>query len=148
MTAKPYRAINFTAEDLIGDDKMEQLANNIQWLYENTARTTYMLPSGLHRTENIRLAAGRGIINANTKSDGARIAVNFGNLFSQGCDPLVTTGINSSFQTRVFCVINGLGTRISPDYRGFNIYVNIAAESKKNDRIKKGFYVNWMAMGY
>lgn len=148
MAATPFRIVNWSPNELLGQDKLDQMNANMQWLYDNSMRGYYTLPGGTRRVEGLRIAAGRVLITAR-KTDDASANVNFNNLFTSGCQPIVTTGIVANFgQPRIFCVINGLGTDIQPDNRGFQVYVNIAADLKKNDTIKKSFYVNWQALGY
>ena len=93
------------------------------------------------------MASGRIIIAQRAKSDSASATVRFNNFFSARCEPIITTGIVSGHQPRIFCVVNGIG-KLQPDDRGFNVQVNVAAEKKKNDKIAKSFYVTWSAMGY
>lgn len=143
-----FRAINWSPNELLGESKTEQMADNAEWLYQNTPRALYTLPGGIKRVEGTKIAAGRAIITkTKKKSDSQTTVVRFGNFFSSRCEPIITTGIVSERQTRIFCVVSGIG-RLQPDYSGFNISVNIAAETKKNDRIASSFYVAWQAMGY
>lgn len=148
MAATPFRAISWEPTELVTEAKMDQLASNQRWLYENSPRALYSLPSGAKRAEGVKIMAGKAYIAPNTKGDTRTVNVGFANFFSSGCQPIVTTGIISGAQDRIFCVTNGLGSALHPDHRGFQITVNIAAELKKNDKIKSAFYVAWQAMGY
>jgi hypothetical protein len=142
-----YKAVNWTPNEVIGETKMDRMTGNADYLFARTPRTVYTLPSGLTRAEGVRIAAGRVVIAKNTKRDSATAQVNFGNFFSSRCEPLITTGIVSEGQQRIFAVINGIG-RLQPDARGFQTTVNIAAEADKNDAIMRSFYVTWQAVGY
>ena len=126
---------------------MDQLANNVQWLFENTPRAMYTLPSGLRRVEGVRMSAGRVLIPRRTKSDTASATVRFGNFFSSSCEPIITTGIVTTHQRKIFVIINGIG-RLNPDHTGFQVEVEVAAEGKKKDKIANSFYVTWQALGY
>lgn len=141
-----FKAVNWTPNEMLGERKTDQMGDNADWLYRNTPRATYTLPGGLTRTEGVKIAAGRVIIGQRNK-DSADATVRFGNFFSVRCEPIITTGIVSESQTRIFCVISGIG-RLQPDNRGFNAAVNIAAEKKENDKISRSFYVTWQAVGY
>ena len=141
-----FRAINWTPTEQIGERKMDQMTDNAEWLYRNTPRAIYTLPGGLRRAEGVKLASGRVII-TKRNSDTAAVEVRFGNFFSSRCEPNITTGIVSPGQTRVFCIINGIG-RLIPDSRGFQVGINIAANNNKADKILKSMYVSWQAMGY
>lgn len=141
-----FKAVNWTPNEMLGERKTDQLADNADWLYRNTPRAIYTLPSGLRRVEGVKIAAGRVIIG---KKDGdtANATVRFGNFFTVRCEPIITTGIVSEAQTRIFCTISGIG-RLQPDSTGFNAGVNIAANQKENDKITQSFYITWQAMGY
>jgi len=142
-----FKAINWTPNEMVGERKMDAMTDNAEWLYNNTPRGIYTLPGGLRRVEGVKIAAGRVIIAKRMKSDSATAAVRFGNFFATRCEPIITTGIVAEHQTRIFCVINGLG-QLQPDHRGFNVQVNINAGQKKNDKISQSFYVAWQALGY
>lgn len=142
-----FKAVNWTPNEMIGDAKADQISANAQYLFENTPRAVYTLPGGLRRVEGVKIASGRVIIGRRRKSDSATATVRFGNYFSTRCEPIITNGIVSEHQTRIFCTISGIG-RLQPDARGFRVGVNIAADRKKNDRIARSFYVTWSAMGY
>jgi len=146
MAATPFRAVNWSPNELVGEDKMTQISANMNWLRDNTPRVVYTLPSGLRRVEGVRIASGRIMIAAR-KSDDATATVRFSNFFSSRCQPNITTGIVATGQVRIFCVTHGIG-QLQPDDRGFQVVVNIAAENKKTDKIAKSFYVHWQAMGY
>lgn len=147
MASTPFRVVNWSPNELIGEDKMDQMNSNMTWLRDNTPRVYYTLPSGFRRVEGVRIAAGRALIPPK-KTDNATAQVYFNNLFSQGCQPIVTTGIVSSSQRHIFAVVNGLGSTTQPDNRGFGIFVKIMTGNKKTNFIKHSFYVSWMALGY
>jgi hypothetical protein len=142
MTATPYKPISWNARELISDDKMAQLANNSQWLFENTPRTNYNA-YGVARATGVKIACGIQIFAASKVAYQTR-PVYFNNFFSAAAHPVVTTGI-IGFQRRIFCIINGLGV-LHPDNRGFEITVE--AESASVNKIERAFYVTWMAMGF
>jgi hypothetical protein len=141
-----FKAVNWTPNEMIGEAKTDQMAENADWLYRNTPRAIYTLPGGLVRTEGVKIAAGRVII-AKKNTDDSNATVRFGNFFAVNCEPIVTTGIVTDDQVRTFATISGIG-QLQPDNRGFNVGVNIAAEAKENDKILRSFYVSWQAMGY
>lgn len=142
-----FRAVNWTPGEMISDPKADQMTENAQWLFENTPRAIYTLPGGLRRVEGVKVAAGRVVIGRRPKTDSANETVRFGNYFSPRCEPIITTGIVSEHQTKIFCTISGIG-KLQPDSRGFEVGVNIAADKKKNDKIARSFFVTWQAMGY
>jgi hypothetical protein len=142
-----FKAVNWTPNELVGEAKMDTLVANADWLYKNTPRTLYTLPGGIRRVEGIKIAAGRIIIYKDKTTDTATVEVRFGNYFSSRCEPIITTGIISEGQPRIFCVYNGIGQTF-PDHRGFQATINIAAGTAANDNIARSFAVSWQAMGY
>lgn len=142
-----FKAVNWTPNELLGETKTDQMGDNADYLFTNTPRSIYTLPGGLRRAQGVKIASGRVLIAKDPKSDSASATVRFGNFFTANCDPIITTGIVSSGQAKIFCVINGIG-QLQPDNTGFQVGVNIAAESKKKDNIAHSFYIAWLAMGY
>jgi hypothetical protein len=142
-----FKAVNWTPSELLAETKTDQMADNADYLFLNTPRAVYTLPGGLRRAQGVKIASGRVLIAKRLKSDSATATVRFGNFFSARCAPIITTGIVSEGQSRIFCIINGIG-QLQPDNTGFQVGVNIAAESKKKDKIAHSFYVAWVAMGY
>lgn len=141
-----FKALNWTPNEQVGERKMDTLADNTEWLYDNTPRSIYTLPGGIRRVEGVKIASGRVVI-AKRNSDSAAAEVRFGNFFSTRCEPNITTGVVSSGQSRIFCTFSGIG-KLIPDHRGFRVVVNVAALAKKNDKIARTMYVSWQAMGY
>lgn len=131
---------------MLGESKTDQMTDNAEWLFYNTPRAIYTAEK-LTRSEGVKIAAGRVIVAKRAKSDSANVRVNFGNFFTARCEPIITTGIVSAHQTRIFATIRGIG-KLQPDNRGFLVGVNIAAESKRADKIAHSFYVTWQAVGY
>ena len=142
-----FKAVNWSPNELLAEAKTDQMADNATWLYNNTPRAIYTLPGGIRRVEGVRLAAGRAVI-TRRKADYAGVSIYFGNFFSMRCEPIITTGVVSIGQTKVFCTINGLGNRVQPDHTGFNAWVQVAAATKKDDKIARTKYVTWEGRSY
>lgn len=145
MATTPFRAVGWSPNELVGEDKMDQQSSNVNWLKDNTPRALYTA-SNTRRIEGVKIMSGRALIGAD-KSDSAKATVRFGNFFNSACEPNVTTGIVSSKQVKIFAVISGFG-RLHPDHNGFEVSVNIANEGKKFDKITRSFFVTWQAMGF
>lgn len=142
-----FKAVNWSPNELLAEAKTDQMGDNAEYLFNNTPRAVYTLPGGLRRAQGVKIAAGRVLIARRLKSDSASATVRFGNFFTANCEPVITTGIVSEGQAKIFCVINGIG-QLQPDNTGFQVGVNIAAETKKSDIIAHSFYISWQAMGY
>lgn len=144
MAATTFKVINWTPNEVISQAKMDTINQNTIWLRDNSPRAYYSTRD-VTREQGLRIASGRKAIPA-SKEDAATVQVHFNNLFAANCQPIVTTGIVSNDQRKVFCVISGLG-ELHPDNRGFEIHVNVDYGKEKNDKIK-GFHVTWQALGY
>lgn len=146
MASTPFRAVSWAPSELIGEDKMDQLAYNVNYLRDHKVGGLYTLPGGARREEGVRIAAGRVRI-GRSKDDSSSAGVRFGRFFSTGCEPIITTGIVAEGQRKIFCILNGYG-RLQPDHRGFQVHVNVMADAKRNDKIASAFYISWQALGY
>lgn len=143
MSATPFRPISWAPLELVTEDKLDQIANNAQWLFENDVRGTYSA-QGVRRAEGIKIMGS--IVTFPASADGVQTkSIYFNNFFSTGCKPVVTTGV-VSFQLRTFIITSGLGVMF-PDYRGFDITC-LCLDSANKSRIERTFYVQWIAMGY
>lgn len=144
-----FKATNWSQAELIEQKKANVTNNNIDWLFNNTPRAVYTLPGGsrdLRRAEGVKIASGRVIIAAPTENN-ASGEVRFGNFFSTGCEPNVTTGIIASFPG-IVCSLSGIGGGI-PDQRGIVVKVAIADWMRATrPSFGETIYVSFNAMGY
>ena len=143
MAATPFRPISWNENDLISPDKMGQLANNAQWLFENKPNVNYNAHS-VRRTIGVKIMCGITTFTTSVYGSQTR-PVYFSNFFSTGSKPIVTTGI-VSFQRKIHVIHNGFGVMF-PDHRGMEIIVECSDANNKR-RIERTFWVTWMAMGY
>lgn len=145
----PYRAVAFNTNDVLTRAKMDQLATNYQWIKDNTPRNIVFREDEPVVTDLTVIVGGYARINKNKKRDEQKVNVKFpANTFAPDCQPHVTTAVVSGFQRQIFCVCHGLGKKNLPDSTGFSLSVNIAADRKKEDKIKKDFFIHWHAHGY
>ena len=148
MDAVPYRAVEFAQDQTITKSDMDQLQANYTYLWENTPRGSFMRASGDLLEVRTVVVCGRSFIKKSNKQDTAGAVVRFGKTFAPKCHPHVTTGVVADKEKRIFCTITGPGGKATPDASGFEIKVNVAADKKKDDHIKKGFWIHWSALGY
>lgn len=146
MAATAFNPISWSPSENITDEKMQQYADNLQWVYDNTPRALYTNPSGLKKPTGVRIVAGKALITARNAQT-ASVRVQFGNAFSNGCFPIITTGINNTFQDRVFSRFQGIG-QVQPNHTGFQLFIEIPSYTKTKEIIKNNFYVHWTAIGY
>lgn len=143
MTATPYQPIQWSNQEPLFKDKLNQMTNNDQWLFENMPKLYYNV-SGIKRSTGIKAAAGFGVFNASANRYAAG-TVTFGDYFSQGCQPVVVLGALQTYpQREVIATIRGIGT-IMPDHRGFEVYLTAVGTAKKISSI---VYAPWIAIGY
>ena len=145
MSVTAFRPMTWQPMELITDVKMDRMTQNEEFLSEYLMGTSYR-GFGSTRDKGIKLACGLVSIGT-SKGAEANKDVRFGNFFSSGCNPIVTTGLVSSHQHRIHLTIDGLG-QLHPDQRGFQVHVRMDSLNKKKNRITHNFYVSWHAMGY
>lgn len=145
MASTSFKVISWSPGDVITDYKLGALVNNDQWLRDNSLRARYV-GHGVSRSENIRMLTGLVQIPSG-KAANASKSVSFNGFFSDGCHPIVTTGIVSSSQRQIFATIDGPGKNLQPDRSGFTMHVHVNSNNKKQ-KISRNFYVSWHAIGY
>lgn len=141
-----YKVVSWSPGEVVTAESLNALAGRDDWLKENavTGKHTY----GTTRTTGVKLVNGLTTIAANTGNDRRTVRVNFGNFFSSGCRPVVTTSVTSTTQAQLFVNITGPGSIVAPTREGFDIQVIVSgAYAAKNRKLKK-CYVSWIAMGY
>lgn len=146
MAATAFSAVSWSPSEIITDERMQQFSDNVQWVFDNTPRAMYTNPSGLKRVNGIRMVSGKALITARATAT-ATVTVQFGNAFTNGCLPVVTTGNNNTFQNKVFVRIQGNG-QLQPNHTGFQIEVEVLSVGTAKEKIKNNFFVHWLAMGY
>jgi len=147
MAVTPFVATQWQPLDLLDESKMDDMSNGIQFVHDNTPRARFNVGSQYSRAQGIKIASGRKTIPRNMKKDQDTVSVNFGNFFTQGCSPLVTTGVMSPMQTNIFVTFRGL-SRLEPDHNGMHIEIEIGEKDKVKSKIRRTFAVHWMAMGW
>ena len=145
MADVPFKVISWSEFDVIDEDKMDALVTNDIWLRDNMMRGQYR-GHNIRITEGVKMLSGMVYITSRKQSY-ATTNVSFGGFFLSTCQPIVTIGIVSSHQRRIFATLDGIG-KMHPDSRGFQIHVQVEGDTKKQKKIQKNFYVNWQAMGY
>ena len=143
MAVTQYRAVRWSPNELIGEDKMNQMSTNMDWIAQNTPRALYTI-DGLKTQQGIKIAAGMAFFQGSTTKDGSESeSVIFGDFFSPNCMPIITTGSVSIYMRSFFVGLHGLNG-LKPDARGF--IINARRPSGKP--FPRSFYVAWQALGY
>lgn len=142
----PYRAVSFSQHDPITKEEMDQLNANYQWIHDNTPVGLFYKRDSKPVQEMLVIVAGRALIKKHPKMDHAKVKVNLRKAFAPDCRPAVTTGLVTN-SVKTFCTVHGPKGANYPTATGFEISVE-KSYNGRDDKIKKPFYVHWMAMGY
>lgn len=139
MSATPYKPVSWNGEP-ISNDKLKQMANNEQWLFENAARLRYSV-NGLTRDAGIKVIVGKTPYTASSIQH-VYLDIYFGSFFSAASRPIVNCTVETTGLGRKDVSITGFGGEL--DYRGFRaaVYTDEAPVIDSNG------WLHWMAVGY
>lgn len=143
-----YRPVNW-ANEFISSDKLNQMAANDQYLFERTP-TVYYNSSGVSkRTGGMKIMSGTVIFPINKRVSTLTKEVHFGSFFSQGCRPVVTTGMCMTSGGRYNITVASLGNNSAlPDHRGVRFRVIANPMNSKDNKVLHKVVVSWTAVGY
>lgn len=145
MTATPYKPVSWNDRSL-STERLQQMANNDQWLFENSPRIRYSA-NNITRDSGLKVIAGKTAYAAQPTLDYTNVEVYFGSFFTVGCRPSVSTTVETSLSgNRKFASIRGFGGQ-EVDYRGFIAHVT-AHETVNHPWGISGGWVHWIAIGY
>lgn len=145
MPASPYKATTW-GDEPVYKDKLNQMVNNDQWIYENMPRVNFST-YGIKRTNGIKVLAGIAIAPA-ALSVNSKTTYNFGTFFSSGCKPVIVTGTQpTSGRGRYHVVFRGIGTPY-PDHRGMEVTASTDELVAKNNVMDARVYVHFVAIGW
>lgn len=147
MAAGPYKPVMFVDSEPLDRDKLNQMANNMQWLYENTPRIAYRA-FGVNKSSGAKILAGAGSA-LYTLSSVTYATVYFGSFFSQGCQPIVTANVvqNRLGRTKYETAVRGIG-RSQPDHRGFQFGISSDEPTAAKNHHPLSVPINWIAIGW
>jgi hypothetical protein len=136
----------FSDSEPLDRDKLNQMANNDQWLYENTPRISYNA-HGVVKPNGAKILAGMNVAPA-VRASVTWASIYFGSFFSQGCRPIVVgTVISGISRTRYELIVRGIGT-VFPDHRGCQFAVTTDEVTSTNNYHTVGPGINWVAVGW
>jgi hypothetical protein len=145
MASTAFKVLSWSPNDPITDEKLQGMVDNDNWLRDTMTQSQYAA-NGIVKTTGIKIASGLALITARKGREASRV-VSFGNYFSDGCRPIITTGTLSISQRMIWVSYYGLGSTFIPTRDGFTIRVYVDTLTKKKD-ITRNFYVAWHALGY
>lgn len=141
MTAKPYVPVTWGDEPVF-TDKLNQMGNNEQWLFENTPRMYYNA-FDVKKPNGVKIMAGI-LVFPPSATAGAQGYYYFGSFFSSGSKPVVVATVNTLDGQRGGVVsIRGIGVA-SPDHRGFSSSINNSTVTK----ITSQTFIHFIAVGW
>lgn len=144
-----YKNVSWSTGDTAVKEKLNQMANNDQWLFEN-------MPKAVFNSGNIKRAAGVKIMAGASPypvsiTDWVTIQVNFGNFFSAGSSPVVVASASTGGSARKFVTLTGLNGYDLIDHRGFYACVSNYEwlfDGGRDRNITRGGLIQWIAVGY
>lgn len=141
----PYRPISWNDQSL-SVPKLQQMANNDQWLFENTPRMRYSVDGNV-RDSGLKIIAGK-VGYGRSGNDWTDFNVYFGSFFSAACKPVVVATVEIGGNgKRKLANIEGFGGTI--DYRGFHGFVTTQENPNLGTfPVDHPSYVHWIAIGY
>lgn len=129
----------------ISTDKLNQMCNNSQYLFDRSPRIRLVLPQATRDT-GIKVITGKTAFAPDTSHDYVNVPVYFGSFFSSGCHPTVTATVEIvGGSWRKYVSIQGL-TGAEIDQTGF--MAQVVAKENTVTNIMQGGWVHWQAMGY
>lgn len=143
MAVTAFRDITWGPNENISSARLNEMANNARFLFDNMPRGYYRA-YGVERKTGIKIAAGVAYVTPNKKRDKHQ-NVPFGSFFSAGSKPVVVTGLYISNQSRIHHGVKNMNGRTVPDHHGFRLTVSCDSETKKNV-FTKAFYIPWIAV--
>lgn len=142
-----YRSVQWSDDELITAEKLNQMASNDKYLFEHAMPQQYRA-YGLVKTDGLKIAGGIITLTAQAHRE-KRADVSFGGFFTQGCMPVVQATVAITDQVRSFCIVKGIGpSNVRPDHSGFTVIVNADPVAETKNYFPMNFHVHWMALGY
>lgn len=142
-----FRPVAWNPKDPATKAKLTQMAENDQYLFENTANMVYRDLSGIRTTTGLKLIAGVATIGPQSKQS-ATVNINYSGEFDSGISPIITTGLvaTNSNEYPSTITIAGLGSTM-PDDSGFQFRWELRQSAKANQKQKGTVYCHYMALG-
>jgi len=150
MAVSTYSPVAWNDGQELELDKLKQMGNNEQFLFENMPRMTYR--GTINKNGGLRIAAGRAVMSPANDRGSATKQVNFGSFFTPGCQPIVVANGRSEggvYGSKKLISITGLG-RSDPDHRGVTFFYHTMenANAPIQARTVRGGIIYWIAIGW
>lgn len=145
MTATAYVPVSITSESL-SQAKLQQMANNDQWLFENSPRVRYNY-GGIVRDSGLKIISGK-VPTAISATDYTYVTIYFGSFFSASCKPIVTATAEAADGQRVRRIVNIQGISGEVDNRGFLAHVTSHQQLGLPNTLVAPGWVHFTATGF
>lgn len=130
----------------ITTEKLDQLNENDQFLYDNTPDIHYEFDS-IVKVEDIKIWAGYVVLPASGNSS-TRKEVYFPNgFFSNGATPIINAQLIARSYARLFLDLRGLGGKTHPNHQGFVAEAHFP-DSETGSRFNESVVLHCQAIGY
>lgn len=140
-----WKPVSWVPNEDITSDKLNTMADNLEYLRQKQVGARYSA-FGVNTEDNLKIISGVSYVPGNAKGPTCTINVSFGNAFSNGCKPVVTTSCYSEVRRYMMITVQALtGTARMPDNTGFRA---TAAYWATKDPHCPPCYVAWQALGY
>ena len=148
MGATPYQPISWSDNEPVYMDKLNAMANNDQWLFENAPNMYYNV-QGIKKTTGVKIMTGFCYIPVTTSYTVRNSVATFyfGSFFSQGCLPVVVASLQTYPQTRIAISTRGIGT-FWPDQRGFECRAAAVDSNMLWQTINPNVWAAFIAVGW
>lgn len=145
MSATQYTPVTW-GDEPVYKDKLLQMTNNDQWLFENTPKVYYNA-YGIKKASGVKVMAGLLLLPPSASTYSASTCY-FGSFFTPGCKPIITNSIVTMKPYHwlgAVVAISAVGAYgVLPDYRGFSAHLVYA--------LGKGpipaHYIQYVAVGW
>lgn len=150
MAQNDFVPVSWNGES-ISTDKLNQMANNDQFLFDRTPLVRYAFQGGqqtITRDNSVKIISGKTPFVPSANTDWIRQNIYFGTFFSAGCSPVVTATVETQGPERRTVSIHGLGgLNTDIDINGFVAHVWVASDTG-NPYVSTSGFIHWIAVGY
>lgn len=142
-----FRPVAWQPNDDLSMDKLNQMNQNDQYLFDNTANMVYRDVSLIRTTTGLKLISGIATIGVGS-GQSRSVNVDYSGEFDTGISPIITTGliVTNSNEHESTLTIRGRGTTL-PNDSGFQFRFEMRRSSKADQKVKGTLYCHYMALG-
>lgn len=149
MAVNEFQDLSWVGDEPIDTDKLNAMVNNTKFVNQRLPKMSFQSYGGIQKDKGLKIACGVVTVPPRKNARDQSVTVNFGSFFTEGCKPIITTGIMSYGNGRVHVIVHSqTGQNFVPDHRGFIAKVFVNELSADWNYFWKTMYINWHAIGY